>query len=151
MENNENKSLCTGCGQCCKRMPGVVHPEDMQEITVDSLSKMIQNGYQFDYWEGNITGQPEHEDITAYYLRPQTKKSIGKVVDGSWGGECVFLGESGCSKTFEERPAQCKALVPVGSKDCYLPDGKYAKAEIIKSWLPYNGVISQTIEKHYGN
>jgi hypothetical protein len=131
-------------------MPGIVHPTELKEVTVESLSKMIQDGYQFDFWEGNITGNPEHEDVTAYYLRPQTKKSVGKVVDASWGGECVFLTESGCSKTFEERPTQCRALKPVKDGGCNLPE-RYSKVEIIKSWLEYNEVITKTIEKHYGN
>lgn len=150
MKNNENKSLCAGCGECCKRMPGIVHPSELKEVTVESLSQMIQDGYQFDFWEGNITGRPEHEEVTAYYLRPQTKRSVGKVVDASWGGECVFLSETGCSKTFDERPSQCRALKPVKDKGCHF-SGKYSKVEIIKSWLPYNEVILKTIDQCYGN
>jgi Fe-S-cluster containining protein len=149
IKNNENKSFCSGCGQCCKRMPGIVHPRELAEVTVETLSKMIQDGYQFDHWEGNLTGEKEHEDIIFYYLRPQTKKSVGKVVDASWGGECIFLGEFGCNKSFEERPSQCRALNPTEDKSCYL-DGEYSKTEIIKSWLPYNDLITSTIEKHYG-
>ena len=110
---------------------------------------MYKNGYQFDYWEGNLTGKSEHEDITFYYLRPQTKKSVGKMVDASWGGECVFLGESGCSKTFEERPTQCKALKPQEDGNCSL-SGEYSKEEMIKDWLPYNQIIKKLIDEHYG-
>lgn len=146
MKNNENKPLCAACGQCCKRMPGIVHPSDMEEVTVNSLSKMIKDGYQFDYWEGNMTGKDEHEDVTFYYLRPQTKNAKGKVVNASWGGECVFLSESGCSKKFEERPAQCKALTPVENQECHVPTD-YKKDKMILEWLPYNEIISQTIDR----
>ncbi len=110
---------------------------------------MVKDGYQFDYWEGNITGKPEHDEITAYYLRPQTKKSVGKMVDASWGGECVFLSESGCTKTFEQRPTQCRALKPEENGSCSYTK-KYSKIEVIKAWLPYNDVIVKLINEHYG-
>jgi len=149
MENNENTSLCSACGECCKRMPGIVHPNELEEITVESLSQMIKDGYQFDYWEGNITGLPEHEEITAYYLRPQTKRSVGKVIDASWGGECVFLTETGCSKAFDQRPTQCRALKPEANGNCSY-EKKYSKVEVIKDWLPYNDVIVKLRNEHYG-
>lgn len=151
MKNNENKSVCSSCqGKCCKTFPGIVSPEDLKEITVESLSEMFKNGYQFDYWEGNLTGNPEHDDLTFYYLRPQTKKSVGRIVDASWGGECVFLTESGCSKEFDQRPAQCKALKPSEDLKCYFPDKKYDKETMIKSWIPHNEIIVKTIDKIYG-
>jgi Fe-S-cluster containining protein len=148
IKNNENTSLCSGCGQCCKRLPGIVSPSDLKEVTVDSLRALFKEGYQFDYWEGDLTGKAEHSGMTFYYLRPQTKKSVGRIVDGSWGGECVFLTESGCSKSFEERPTQCRALVPVENQGCHvlIP---YEKKTMIKEWIPYNGIISQTIDKIY--
>jgi Fe-S-cluster containining protein len=148
MENNENISLCSKCGKCCKGMPGIVSPKDLSEITVESLSDLFKKGYQFDYWEGNMTGKPEHEDITLYYLRPQTKKSVGKIVDGSWEGECVFLTETGCSKSFEARPAQCRALIPMENHGCHVP-AAYKKEKMTLEWLPYNEIISQTINKIY--
>ena len=130
-------------------MPGIVHPNELEEITVESLSQMIKDGYQFDYWEGNITGLPEHEEITAYYLRPQTKRSVGKVIDASWGGECVFLTETGCSKAFDQRPTQCRALKPEANGNCSY-EKKYSKVEVIKDWLPYNDVIVKLRNEHYG-
>ena len=149
MKNNENTSLCSSCGECCKSIPGIVHPNELKEVTVESLSQMIKNGYQFDYWEGNITGKPEHDEITAYYLRPQTKKSVGKMVDASWGGECVFLTETGCSKAFDQRPTQCRALKPAENGNCSY-EKKYSKIEVIKAWLPYNNVITKLVNEYYG-
>ncbi len=148
IKNNENTSLCSGCGQCCKRLPGIVSPSDLEEVTVDSLTALFKAGYQFDYWEGDLTGKPEHSDITFYYLRPQTKKTEGKIVDASWGGECVFLTESGCSKSFEERPAQCRALIPAENHGCHVPV-PYEKKRMIEEWIPYNEIIQKTIDKIY--
>jgi Fe-S-cluster containining protein len=149
MKNNENKSLCSSCGQCCKRLPGIVHPSELKNITKESLIEMFDNGYQFDYWEGNLTGQPEYDEVTFYYLRPQTKKSVGKMVDASWGGECVFLTETGCSKTFTERPTQCRALKPKDDGNCSVGK-KHSKEQMIKDWLPHNKIIKEVIDEHYG-
>lgn len=146
IKNNENKSICFGCGQCCKSLPGIVSPSDLKEVTVESLTDLFESGYQFDYWEGNLTGNPEHDDITFFYLRPQTKNSVNKIVDASWGGECVFLNDDGCSKSFEERPSQCRALTPSKDGNCYL-DKKYEKKIMIEEWLPYNEIIIETIDK----
>jgi Fe-S-cluster containining protein len=146
ISNNENKSLCSGCGQCCKRMPGIVSPSELKEVTVESLTNLFRSGYQFDYWEGNLTGKEEHVDTTFYYLRPQTKRSVNKIVDASWGGECVFLEESGCSKSFEERPTQCRALKPRKNGNCHF-NKQYGKRQMIEEWLPYNEIISETIDK----
>jgi Fe-S-cluster containining protein len=145
MKNNENKSICTSCGgKCCKQMPGIVSPKDANEINVDYFINMYENGYQFDYWEGNLTGDPEHADLTFWYLRPQTKNSVGRVVDASWGGECVFLTENGCPMKFKDRPAQCRALKPSPEMECNL-DPEYDKKEMIKEWLPYNEIITKAI------
>jgi Fe-S-cluster containining protein len=149
MENNENKSICSSCkGQCCKNLPGIVSPGDLEEITVESLTDLYREGYQFDFWEGNLTEKPEHEGITAYYLRPQTKRSVGKIMDASWGGECVFLTDGGCSKEFESRPAQCRALAPKEDMKCHVSK-KYEKKKMIESWIPYNEIIVSVINKIY--
>jgi len=129
-------------------MPGIVSPRDIKEITVETLSEMVKNGYQFDYWEGAFAKSGKYKGLTAYYLRPSTKRSAGRIVDASWGGECVFLTETGCSKTFEERPSQCKALIPgVDGCDFGGKGKKYEKVPMIRSWLPHNQVILDTIEK----
>ena len=152
MKNNENQSICAACGgACCKKMPGIVHPNDIGRVTVGKLLKMIKEGYQFDYWEGDLTGLPEHRDMTFYYLRPMTIKSAGKPVDASWGGQCIFWREgSGCNKSFDDRPRQCKALVPKKTEDgdCVWSK-RYSKVEMIKAWIPHNKIIVEAIDKAY--
>lgn len=152
MNNNENSSVCTSCGgACCKGMPGSSHPLDFKEITVDVLIEKLKNGYCFDYWEGKASDDPQYEDKTAYYLRPSTTRGLGKIVDASWGGACNFLTDKGCPLSFEERPSQCRALVPdpepdMHAKDCKWLDG-YSKKDIAVAWLPYNEIIVQAINK----
>lgn len=134
-------------GVCCKTLPGAVFPNDIGDITVDRIVELLNSGFQFDYWEGNPTDDEKYDDVTAFYLRPQTKNSTNKIVDASWGGECIFLTETGCSKLFNDRPTQCRTLVPnkeYQTKGCHQPI-KYSKRSAAAAWLPYNGIIITAI------
>ena len=145
--NNENFNICSLCkGQCCKRMPGIVHPEQLQQpITKELLLKLYKEGYQFDYWEGDEFGGK-----AGYYLRPQTIESKGVLVDPSWGGTCVFLTEQGCSKTFEERPYMCQQLEPQEDFNCGSKDKENTlnKYDYVLAWLQYNNLIEEIINDH---
>ena len=147
-DNNENFNICSLCkGQCCKRMPGIVHPEQLQQpITKELLLKLYKEGYQLDYWEGDEFGGK-----VGYFLRPQTIKSKGVLVDPSWGGTCVFLiTEQGCSKTFEERPYMCQQLEPQEDFNCGLKDKENTlnKYDYVLAWLQYNNLIEEIINDH---
>jgi len=148
IKRNEKPSLCSSCGNCCKTFPGIVHPSELGEVTAETLMKAFDEGFQIDYWEGNLTGNPEHEEVTFYYLRPQTKKSKGKLLDASWGGECLFLTPSGCGRSFEKRPLQCRALKPMSNNNCYYKK-EHSKVEMIKEWIPHNKVFKEVLEKFY--
>ena len=145
-DNNENFNICSLCkGQCCKRMPGIVHPNQLQQpITKELLLKLYKEGYQFDYWEGEFGGK------VGYFLRPQTIKSKGVLVDPSWGGTCVFLTEQGCSKTFEERPYMCQQLEPQEDFNCGPKDKENTlnKYDYVLAWLQYNNLIEEIINDH---
>ncbi len=151
IQNNENPSLCVGCGLCCKRSAGTVFPQQFDKIDESVITNLIKNGYCFDYWEGNPTDNAQHNDKTAYYIRPQHKRYEGKIVDGGWGGECVFYSEdTGCSKEFKDRPLQCQALVPKTNRECSLGKGLSKKDGAI-AWLPYNDIIQNVIHKLRSN
>ena len=146
-DNNENFNICSLCkGQCCKKIPGIVHPEQLQQpITKELLLKLYKEGYQFDYWEGDEFGGK-----VGYFLRPQTIKSKRVLVDTSWGGTCVFLTEQGCSKTFEERPYMCQQLEPQEDFNCGLKDKENTlnKYDYVLAWLQYNNLIEEIINDH---
>ena len=149
-DNNENFSLCSVCkGECCKRMPGIVHPEQLEEpISRKLLFRLYKEGYQFDYWEGDEYG--DLKGRTGYFLRPQTLKSKGVLVDPSWGGTCVFLTEEGCSKIFEERPYMCQQLKPQEDFNCGPKDKENTlnKYDYVLAWLQYNNLIEEIINDH---
>lgn len=111
MTNNENKEICSKCeGRCCKRAPGVFHPDDfaqgpMRETILAGLSAGL---YQIDWWEA---------DVPQYYLRPAIKERPG-FFNGSWGGPCVLLDDNGCTISFESRPRGCRDLTPDTTFEC---------------------------------
>jgi len=151
MKNNENKNLCSECGgRCCKKMAGIIFPQQLKEITVNNLSKMIQDGYCFDYWEGNPTTDDENEEKTAYFLRAKHKGYEFDVVDPSWGGECVFLTEIGCKLDFYNRPFMCQALIPKEDYKCKISE-EYTKQTASVAWLPFNEIIKEVIDNQNQN
>jgi len=104
-----SKSQCSSCqGGCCKSMPGCCTPEDVKRIfpgetLKESVTKALETGqFSIDWYE---------DDQPLYFIRPSTLTGAGKIYDPSWGGQCVFLSETGC-KLGDNRPMNCKMLKP---------------------------------------
>jgi Fe-S-cluster containining protein len=150
MENNENKSLCSGCGECCKRYSGILFPEQLEEVTIESIDKKIKEGYCFDNWIGNPSNNPEYSHIEqAWFLRPQHTNRLGRLVDESWGGICIFHSdEKGCSLTFNERPLVCQSLIPSQDRICKPLKEGYSKMNAAIAWLKYDDVLNEYINTH---
>jgi len=129
---------CRCCrGECCRHCAGFAHPDDLAKPLIQTTRELLATGeWALDWWEGDINGD-ELERIPM--LRP--RHTNGGVVDGSWGGTCVFLTESGCQRTFAERPRQCRLMKPEDSLKCKT-DGKepYARA-----WRPYAAELEKLI------
>ena len=136
MKNNENFEICSKCnGSCCKLIPGILEAHQLINVNEESIREKLKQGYQFDYWEG---------DIPIYYLRPATTKSIGKLVDPSWGGTCIYFEDGkGCKLSFKERPQQCQDLEPKLDVNC-IPFKR--KKDYIDTWLPYQELIKKIID-----
>lgn len=150
MKNNENRELCSMCnGACCKRMPGIVHPKQLKTIDKKSLFLLYQNGYQFDYYEYD-----DDDNKKGYYLRPQTTKSIGQLVDPSWGGTCIFFEDHlGCKLSFDQRPLQCQTLIPQKEDNeykCHTDNSSPVKTKLdyAKAWEPYETLIQEIITEN---
>jgi len=142
--NNENKSACRDCvGRCCEVLPGVAFPEDFNYPEDKSqLRQALSSGlWTLDYLE-----KKERQ----HYVRPATKGNKGKLIDATWGGECILLSEQGCSLSFEKRPLECRVVVPrknpyancnFGNPHVY---GNFAAA---KAWNPYNAELLKMVEE----
>jgi hypothetical protein len=127
-----SEDICARCeGKCCKTIPGCCSPTDIKRLfpaksLLQSVKKALESGNFSVDWYEDSPPKP--------YVRPATKDCKGKKYDPSWGGECIFLTESGCSLDGKQRPDQCKRVMPQKDFDCDIPDekhkGKLAYAEI---------------------
>ena len=145
MKNNEDIPICKHCkGSCCKSSAGAVFPDQLKEITIGSLTKLVSDGYCFDLWEGNPTKDPKYNGQTAYFLRPKHTNALNRIVDASWGGTCSFLTDKGCKLKFDERPAMCQALEPMYG-NCTVPK-EFDKQHAAIAWLPFNEIIEKVID-----
>jgi Fe-S-cluster containining protein len=130
---NENKAICEECGgRCCKNIPGIFQPSDIELDAKKIAEKLIKNLWAIDCYE---------DSPKLYYLRPATKNS-SEIYDYSWGGECVFLTATGCSLSWENRPSGCRAVKPNHPKKCTCPD-KYGKYQSGKAWQEYVDLLHE--------
>ena len=128
-------------------MPGSASPEDFgapdRTAMVERASAALTSrDWALDYWEGEINGFE-----TPRYLRPATVvgKADGKLVDGSWGGACVFHGLTGC-QIFETRPAGCRGVEPSpDSKRCHARHS--SKAALAAAWGPFQDVLDEALSR----
>lgn len=137
-KNFLNINICKKCsGKCCKSMPGSAYPEDFKEPLLESLIEAFNSeNWAIDWWEGDLTNKNDLEK--AYYIRPRTKDNKD-LFDPSWGGECIFLNEKGCTLEPEERPQSCRLLEPRGNGSCILHGESKRGAAV--AWLPFTTVI----------
>ena len=132
--SNVQPDVCGPCGgKCCQLMPGATFPSDFGDDLYGSVKAKIKTGlWQFDYWEGDIdpVGDLDH----VYCVRPTITTSKGRFVDASWGGPCILWDKSsGCSLTFDDRPTQCRGLIPQPDTTCISPAG-VTKEDAV--WVP---------------
>lgn len=170
-----NPSMCSTCGGlCCQRLPGIYHPEDFERIfehklSVDLLVAIFHTGkVAVDSWVGDPrydrfkTGfkevDPEDMLDQAYYLRPKGIKALDKLVDTSWRDNRCINWEygTGCTLAPENKPYQCKKLVPeISPKGEYVctfkESDKCDKQDMSILWVPYQSMIEEAIKIYESN
>jgi len=152
------ESMCAKCrGVCCRRMPGICTPGDIMRnypspTLMESVVLALDSGhYSIDNWEGG--GYAPHTKVIAckcslYYIRPRI---VGhdRVYDPVWGGQCIFLTDDGCKLPPEDRPTQCRILVPdtdsTKCTDSMKYNGKYVFGRLwskyINLWEVYIDIL----------
>jgi hypothetical protein len=138
--NNENKVICSACnGKCCRNMGCHCSPEDIGEITFETILEFINTGnFSIDWWEGDVLDK--NRDKT-YYLR--ARNIDAGTIDPSWGGRCKLLTPTGCLLPFEKRPKGGRAVTPVKTFDC---KGDYSKKECCVDWYPYQNILDEVVD-----
>lgn len=141
---NENRKTCKECGgQCCKSMGCHISPEDLKEITKESIISLIDESgcISIDWYEGNpISGL---HDGDYYFLRIRNLNS--KIIDPSWGGQCCLLKDNGCPLLFRYRPKGARNLIPGIYNSDFCNDG-YSKTQCAIDWMPYRNIIKEVYE-----
>jgi len=137
-------AFCASCGQCCKRMPGNISPEQLQPDVEANLRRLLATGnYAIDWWEGDPRGGPFLKSGIgkAHFLRPRHKSRPGKIFDPSWGDSpCVFLSDNGCILPRSQRPKECLEMVPVRGGACL---STFPKQRAAIAWLPFNDMLER--------
>jgi Fe-S-cluster containining protein len=130
--------LCKICkGKCCKRSAGVYLPTELT-ITKEAILNLLQ--------KGKHAIDKDDSTATIYFIRPRhvNKDSI----DFSWEGTCIHLTDTGCSLPQEQKPYQCRTLVPdvIG---CYYPDDSNGTFyEMVKIWSSkqYQKILKEVLK-----
>lgn len=144
--NAEAAAVCRECGGgCCKSMPGIAAPEDFGAPDLDVMRERISAAlatgrWAIDWWEGD----PTDGDLDCVeYIRPAVMMHEGRLRHPSWGGRCTFLGPSGCTLQHDDRPHNCRALVPnpeFKTESCVMPPG-LQKQDYAIAWMPYADLL----------
>jgi hypothetical protein len=124
------------------RYPGAAYPDDFGLPFVKKLIEALKSGmWAIDWWEGdpreNIDGDSELSQT--YFVRPATIRNRHKLFDGTWGGQCIFFGNSGCELDSDLRPTECRYLEPQPESHCN-PHGMSKRGACL-AWIPYQDIL----------
>jgi Fe-S-cluster containining protein len=137
--------MCGECGgQCCRNYAGIAWPEQFDGV--GGVVERVRTGkWVVDYWEGDPRGSVDPEEALPCVLFVRPAHLVGlHPVDPSWGGVCVFLGDSGCRLTEEERPYGCRALEPVATWP-HCKDHSDSKRGAAFAWLPHQDMVREAM------
>jgi hypothetical protein len=144
-----NPTICTACGgQCCKRAPGVCYPSDfgLPGSSDTLVNALLRGRYCIDYWEGDLhEREGDDNGPTAYFVRPAYKGDKERLVHAGWGGECTFLTNAGCSLAPEQRPTECRHLVPAANHECTVDDPAIGKRNAAIAWLLHHKLLQEIV------
>lgn len=146
----EHKEICKQCGgECCKTHAGLCSPSDFgnnPQTIARNIYEYIKTGFwAIDWWEGDPRIEIDEWDCI-YYVRPKHIDAKHKILDPSCGGTCILWTEKyGCSLRFENRPYECRHLVPSNDFKCSYKNG-HTKEKMAIKWVPFQTQMRMLIE-----
>lgn len=149
--NFQAPEICAACGgACCRRAPGIAHPEDFGAPDRADLRRRVEAAlasgrWAVDWWEGDPRPAPHRRRLPrALFVRPARAGFEGSIFDPAWvGSACTFLGEDGCALAHDDRPHECRSLEPVAvaamvrtvAAECR--GHGLDKRALAEAWIPY--------------
>jgi|GEM_PF-1110103 len=151
-KSNEDAALCGACGgDCCRTRPGIEAPERFLAAAnpAEELARLLASGLwvldthygvPYDPAKGE-TGAP---DRIILYPRPATRRehAAGSLQAVPGAGECVLLGDHGCTLPFTERPRACQALEPAADFAC---TSSWSRFDAAREWQHHQDVITAAL------
>lgn len=149
-------TICEPCGgKCCKSYPGINAPEDFGAPNRDEMrtrirAALLSGRWAIDWWEGDPRGYDHGDDddylSSSEFIRPAQKGHENEIEHAGWGGACTFLTATGCELAHDDRPRNCRGLIPtLGPMTCQerREDGSpVEKVDYVLAWIPYLDVIA---------
>mgnify|MGYP003405811741 FL=1 len=134
-----NAALCGPCGgRCCKSMPGAAMPEDFADLA--ALEAAILTGrWTLDWLVGDVVYPYDLDRVL--FPRPAIVGCEGSPSHGAYGGQCTFLGATGCELAYERRPVECRELEP-GILTC---ESRYWKEDFAAAWRPHAAELEEML------
>lgn len=133
------KEICAKCnGFCCKTAAGIYLPEDFKVPITTAFVLHLLMTKMF-----TIDSVGDGDDVT-YFIRPRHIEE-DPIFPEIYGGICInFKSEVGCLLSEEERPFQCRTLIPLadGVYCKHKDSDKARKADIVPRWSECQNEIS---------
>lgn len=180
MENLSICAKCGG--RCCKNYPGIFKPEELKDNFIERIGKdlVIVADIQVSpdvakdlecppeiykelipYWDSlKRIGYVDDNTTEIYILavRPKAITDVSPVnaavtYKGKQTCTCsLWDKDSGCPLSHEERPWECKNLIPQPTFACDYGDIKNSKEflnlELVEAWKPYQDKLWDWIRGH---
>ncbi len=152
IDNNEDYSLCRACsGECCRTRPGIEAPARFLAAAnpTEELARLLATGLWVLDRHYGIPYSPEKgeqgdPDRIILYPRPATRQERAEgslqVVPGA--GECVLLGDEGCTLPFAERPRACQALEPASDFAC---TSTWTRFDAAREWQHHQDTVEEAL------
>ena len=146
----DHPRVCADCGGiCCKRGAGCAMPDDFSDRAGRFRPEMLRAAlatdmWAMDWWEGDPRARRRGDTSSSVeFIRP---RYVGEpVVNGSWGGRCVFLGIDGCDLAPGKRPTGCRMLEPKPGRLCVEHGG--GKRQSAVAWMKHGALLKELVEE----
>jgi len=152
VSNNEDYPLCHACGgECCRTRPGIEAPERFlaEANPAEALALLLASGLWVLDRHYGIPYSPEKgeqgdPDRIILYPRPatRTEHATRSIFALPGEGECVLLGNDGCTLPFAERPKACQALEPAAGFAC---TSTWSRFDAAREWVSHQDMVNEAL------